>query len=149
MYLGDLDPSGVDMERYLQETLNFFGLDARRVDLKRLALTVEQVEEYKLPPKPEDAETLAKIERDPRNKNYTLDYVVELDSLVAYVPEEFRKLIVEAIEELYNQEINQELEERAEEINDKLEEHLTEVKKQATEKLRTFLKDMDNGKGCA
>jgi 5S rRNA maturation endonuclease (ribonuclease M5) len=141
LYLGDLDPSGVDMERYLKQSLQEFGLDSDRVELKRLGLTVEQVEEYKLPPKPEDAETLAKLQRDPRNKTYDLDYVVELDSLVAYVPEEFKRVLLEAIDEIYDIDVYNDLKQKAEEINSNLAEYLAEIKAKAKEKMKEFLNE--------
>jgi hypothetical protein len=138
LYLGDLDPSGCDMERYLKETLEELGCDSSDVELKRLGLTVDQVEKYNLPPKPEDADTLAKLERDPRNKNYTLDYVVELDSLVAYVPTEFKQLLLEAIDELWDQGIYDDLRDQADQINERLAEYLEEIKEKAKSKMRDF-----------
>jgi len=93
-YLGDLDPSGVDMERFLKEALEFFDLDPSLVELKRLSITADQVRRYNLPPRPDDAETIAKLARDPRTANYEGKFIVELDAMVAFVPEEFRKLIV-------------------------------------------------------
>lgn len=109
LYCGDLDPSGVDIQRFLEEALEYFELQVEKVELKRLAITPEQVERYNLPPKPEDAETLEKLGRDPRSKRYTLDYVVELDSLVAYVPSEFKKLIKETIRQYFDEELYKEL----------------------------------------
>jgi hypothetical protein len=138
LYLGDLDPSGMDMQVYLERTLEELGCDPSQVELKRLGLTVEQVEKYNLPPKPEDAETLAKIARDPRSKNYTLDYVVELDSLVAYVPTEFKELLLDAIDELYDHDTYVELKMQADLINERLEEYLEEIKEKAKAKMRDF-----------
>jgi len=81
---------------------------------------------------------LAKLERDPRNKNYTLDYVVELDSLIAYVPTEFKELLLEAIDELWDQDIYDDLREQAEQINDNLAEYLEQIKEKAKAKMREF-----------
>jgi hypothetical protein len=134
LYLGDLDPSGTDMERYLKQSLAEFGLDSSRVTLKRIGLTSDQVDEYRLPPKPEDAETLAKLKRDPRYKTYTEEYVVELDSLVAYVPEEFKRILLEAIDECYDEDTFLELQKEAEQINDNLADYLAEIKEKARAK---------------
>lgn len=80
LYFGDFDPSGQDIERDLRERLARYG--ARNiVEVKRIALTVDQINEYKLPPMPDDAETLAKLRRDTRAAKYGLDYAVELDAL--------------------------------------------------------------------
>jgi hypothetical protein len=38
LYLGDHDPSGLDIERFTHEAMEYFGLDFR---FKRLALTYE------------------------------------------------------------------------------------------------------------
>ena len=47
IYLGDHDPSGIDMPRYLDERLKLFGAD---VEIHRIALTMEQVQEFNPPP---------------------------------------------------------------------------------------------------
>ena len=135
-YLGDLDPSGVYMERFLKEALAFFGLDETRISFVRLGVTSEQVLKYELPPRPDDAETLAKLERDPRSQKYDIPYVVELDALVAFVPEKFRAVLRDAIKEIWDEEIYSDLVEEAEEINEAIEQHKNEAKKEALEKLQ-------------
>ena len=49
IHLGDHDPSGIDMTRDIQERLNMFGAD---VEVKRVALTMEQIETFNPPPNP-------------------------------------------------------------------------------------------------
>lgn len=49
IHLGDHDPSGIDMTRDIQERLALFGAD---VDVKRVALTMEQIQTYNPPPNP-------------------------------------------------------------------------------------------------
>lgn len=49
-YLGDHDPSGVDMTRDIRERLKVFC--GREVDVKRLSLNKSQIEEHDLPPNP-------------------------------------------------------------------------------------------------
>lgn len=49
IHLGDHDPSGIDMTRDIQERLTLFGAD---VEVKRVALTMEQVEVLDPPPNP-------------------------------------------------------------------------------------------------
>ena len=79
LYYGDLDPSGRDIERDLGERLGRYGV--ADFNVIRIALTKEQIAQYNLPPKPEDAATLAKLERDPRTKTYGMEYACELDAL--------------------------------------------------------------------
>lgn len=49
VHLGDHDPSGVDMSRDIQDRLDMFGAD---VEVRRIALTMEQIEEFEPPPNP-------------------------------------------------------------------------------------------------
>lgn len=49
-YLGDHDPSGEDMVRDIEDRLTMFGVN--RIDVRKLALTMEQVLEYEPPPNP-------------------------------------------------------------------------------------------------
>jgi hypothetical protein len=139
-YLGDLDPSGVDMDRFLQEAFDYFELDPEQVEFTRLALTPDHVEKFGLPPMPKDAETLAKLRRDPRTATYTGGYVVELDALVAYAPKQFRQIIEDALNEKWDRSIKEELDDEANEMYDKLEEILEDIKERAKEKILKELK---------
>jgi len=59
LYFGDLDPSGLDIERVTKERME-------PVEVERVALTWEQVRKYKLPPrhaKPSDRRTKRYVER--------------------------------------------------------------------------------------
>lgn len=49
-YLGDMDPSGEDMVRDVRERLDMFGV--RNLTVTKIALTMDQVEEYGPPPNP-------------------------------------------------------------------------------------------------
>lgn len=49
IHLGDHDPSGIDMTRDIQERLEMFGAD---VFVKRVALTMNQIQTYNPPPNP-------------------------------------------------------------------------------------------------
>jgi hypothetical protein len=79
LYFGDYDPSGQDIQRDLEERLTTYG--AKNFKVIRIALTKEQITQYNLPPRPEDAETIAKLLRDPRTKTYGMEYACELDAL--------------------------------------------------------------------
>ncbi len=63
-YIGDHDPSGEDMVRDVGARLEMFGAD---VDVRKLALTMEQVEEHDPPPNP------AKMS-DPRAEGYVAEH---------------------------------------------------------------------------
>jgi len=74
LYLGDHDPSGMDMVRDIQDRLVGFGAPSH---VSRIALTFDQIEQYRPPPNP------AKI-TDPRSKQYRQEYgngSWELDAL--------------------------------------------------------------------
>lgn len=49
IHLGDHDPSGIDMTRDIQDRMSLFGAD---VYVKRVALTMEQIDTYNPPPNP-------------------------------------------------------------------------------------------------
>jgi len=72
--LGDHDASGIDIYEHLQTAIDYFKIDA---ELKRIALTYEQTQNYNLPSSP-----LKKA--DPRAKKYRKlykDKVWEIDAL--------------------------------------------------------------------
>lgn len=135
-YLGDLDPSGVDIDRFLMEALEFFNLDKSKIEFKRLAITEEQVEKYRLPPRPEDAETLAKLNRDSRMKTYDKTKpIVELDALVAYVPDNFRKEIEEAIQSVWDENIYTSLMDESKDLESEVDDLIDETVAKAKEKV--------------
>lgn len=75
LHLGDHDPSGIDMTRDNQERLTMFS--DRRVEVNRIALNMDQIDEYGPPPNP------AKM-TDSRFREYMLNYgdsSWELDAL--------------------------------------------------------------------
>ena len=91
IYLGDLILSGSNIEKLSRQQLNYFGFD--KIKFKRIAVTKEQIEEYHLPPQPEDIKTLEKLRKDPRTRlsieEHGLLFAVELEALTAFLPDEF------------------------------------------------------------
>lgn len=83
IHLGDHDPSGIDMTRDIQDRLNLFGAD---VHVKRVALTMEQINMYNPPPNP------AKIS-DSRASKYIEEYGDESWELDALEPRVITTLI--------------------------------------------------------
>lgn len=88
IYLGDHDPSGLDMTRDVEERLNnVFGVD---VSVERIALNMDQVEKFHPPPNP------AKLS-DSRATQYVKEFGDESWELDALEPRVLRDLIVKAI----------------------------------------------------
>lgn len=71
LYIGDLDPSGLDMSRDIQSRLNEFDVD---FVFNRLLLNISDVHEHKLLP------NMIK-KGDPRSKTYPYDNCWEVDAL--------------------------------------------------------------------
>lgn len=92
LYLGDHDPSGLDMDRDIQERLKEFGVD---VEVIRIGLTQEQIKEYSPPPNP--AKTT-----DPRGTGYILKFGNQSWEVDALRPEVLQKLIKNSILEYLN-----------------------------------------------
>jgi hypothetical protein len=90
LYLGDHDPSGLDMIRDIKKRLTEFGAEP---EVKHIAITTEQVREYKPPPNP------AKL-TDSRSGWYISKYGRSSWEVDALKPEILNKLVREAIEEL-------------------------------------------------
>lgn len=86
-YFGDFDPSGKDIYRFVKEAMRIFGIN---VEFKNVAITLEQIKEYKIPPmptKPTDTRSKGHIER------YG-DIAVELD---AFEPKLLQELLEKTI----------------------------------------------------
>lgn len=114
LYLGDFDPSGLDIERDVEaRTREVFGLE---VDVQRVLLVHQDIKDYELlpsPVKPTDPRTPAYVER------YGFEDVYELDALPPDV-------IAEKLEEAIVRNMNMEL--YGKEV-EKWEEDKTEIEK--------------------
>ena len=109
IHLGDHDPSGIDMTRDIQERLEMFGAD---VMVKRVALTMEQIDFYTPPPNP------AKL-TDSRCHGYIRQFGNESWELDALEPKVITDLITEQVtmyrdDTLYEQVCDQERREKRE-----------------------------------
>ena len=89
IHLGDHDPSGVDMSRDIQDRLKLFG---SAVTLRRIALNMNQIEQYNPSPNP------AKL-TDSRCKAYIEQYGEESWELDALEPSVITNLIVDNVNE--------------------------------------------------
>lgn len=98
LYFGDADPSGCDMPRDITDRLTEFltqgdnPINPDCFEVKPLALNMEQVRQYKLPPNP--AKTT-----DPRAKKFIEKYGRESWELDALNPKIIRQLAEEGIQE--------------------------------------------------
>jgi hypothetical protein len=52
IHLGDHDPSGIDMTRDITDRVNLFARSASAIEVKRIALNMDQIEQYNPPPNP-------------------------------------------------------------------------------------------------
>jgi len=123
LYFGDFDPSGDDMDDHLDNALHYFGLG--EIDFQRIAVTEEQIEEFNLPPMPKNKETINKVNNDTRKngfiRKYGKLYIVELDALLAIVPDEFKSIVQGSVDQFFDEEIYQDvLSDNQPELVDKL-----------------------------
>lgn len=102
IHLGDHDPSGIDMSRDIQERMELFGAD---VNVKRVALTMEQIETFNPPPNP------TKLS-DARASGYIAEYGHECWELDALEPSMITNLIEEEVTALADSELFEEIEDR-------------------------------------
>lgn len=97
IYFGDYDPSGEDIPRSIQENLIRFGCDT--VEVRRIALMEDQVKAWKLPPAPVK-------EGDSRSAKWDGLGQVELD---AVAPEKLQKLCNDAIQDVFDDSLHEDL----------------------------------------
>jgi len=83
IHLGDHDPSGIDMTRDIQDRLSMFGAN---VEVRRIALTMDQIRQYTPPPNP------AKL-TDSRAAEYCSRYGYDSWELDALEPQVLSDLI--------------------------------------------------------
>ena len=112
LHFGDHDPSGIDMTRDIQDRLQefSFGTAGHRIELRRLALNMPQVEQYGPPPNP------AKL-TDSRCASYMAEHgdeSWELDALEPRVIDDLirREVLSERDEDAWNAAVNAENEHR-------------------------------------
>lgn len=104
IHLGDHDPSGIDMTRDIRDRLA--EMSWGHVEVRRIALNMDQVEEFNPPPNP------AKL-TDSRGLTYVEEYGNESWELDALDPSVLNDLIVEEIEtvlyrDMYERAVEQE-----------------------------------------
>ena len=116
IHLGDHDPSGIDMTRDLSERINLFNSSMRGdVELRRIALTWDQIQDQKPPPNP--AKTT-----DSRFSSYANLYGHESWELDALSPAFLNALVIEEIKKSIDQDLWDERTEEIEQVKNKMSE---------------------------
>jgi len=110
LYLGDHDPSGLDMDRDIQKRLVEFGVE---VEVIRIGLTAEQIERYAPPTNP------AKL-KDPRASWYVKNFGHSSWEVDALKPEVLQQLIESSILDYLDLEKFEQVKEREKEDLDSL-----------------------------
>lgn len=100
LHLGDHDPSGIDMTRDIQDRL--YDIFCSEAEVKRIALTMSQIEKYNPPPNP------AKMS-DTRSRDYIAEYGRKSWELDALDPKVISALIKDAVTEYTDEGKRQEL----------------------------------------
>lgn len=111
IHLGDHDPSGIDMTRDIEDRMDMFGAG---VKVERIALNMDQVEQYDPPPNP------AKLS-DTRAEGYINRYGNESWELDALEPRTMRDLIESTVLKYRDEDIFQEVQELESEYKERLE----------------------------
>ena len=103
-YLGDHDPSGEDMVRDIQTRLGMFGAE---LEVRKLALTMPQIDKYKPPPNPTkltDSRAAAYVEKF-GNSSWEVD---------ALPPQRLAQIIRDEFEDVIDMELMDEIKEQEE-----------------------------------
>jgi len=111
LYFGDHDPSGLDMDRDVRDRIEMFSEST--IELRRMALTMEQVEEHDPPPNP------AKI-TDSRAAAYIEAWGDESWELDAMEPRLLRALVEDRVAELRDDDLFDAARQREDEMRSKL-----------------------------
>lgn len=119
-YLGDLDPSGEDMVRDIRDRLLEFDAPVR---VEKIALTMDQVQEYQPPPNP------AKM-TDPRAADFISKYGHESWEVDALPPNVLEDLISDSIKKVLDLELYQEVKDQEEKDKNTLREYVEGLDKE-------------------
>lgn len=120
LHLGDHDPSGMDMTRDNDQRLAMFSHFEDCVTVKRIALNMDQIEEYDPPPNP------AKL-TDARAGEYVAEYGYDSWELDALEPAVITQLITDEVNKIRDMDLWREREELLEDHKSKLDEIISEL----------------------
>jgi len=102
IHLGDHDPSGIDMTRDIIDRMEVFQVNMGRWECNRIALNIDQIQEYNPPPNP--AKTT-----DSRYQGYITEFGEDSWELDALEPRVMRDLIRKTVEPLRNNDVYQDV----------------------------------------
>lgn len=98
LYVGDFDPSGMDMDRDIEDRLYRLG---QAVEFRRVALLMDQIEEHNLPPDPTKLSD-ARARTWPYHGSWELDALpfrvlrqIVQDAITEYLPDDYGELMDE------------------------------------------------------
>jgi hypothetical protein len=111
LYLGDHDPSGMDMDRDIIERLEMFSY--RSIAFRRLALLMDQIEQMDIPENP--AKTT-----DSRSKGYIAEFGNASWELDAMEPQQLAEVVNLTVENLRDETLWNDAMERQEEMREEL-----------------------------
>lgn len=120
LYVGDYDPSGLDMLRDIRERLEEFGVED--FEVIPVALTMEQIKQYNPPPNP------AKI-KDPRAGWYLAEHGNQSWELDALSPEALEQIVRDAVIEQLDEAAFEEMLEQENVDKERLRKLIEEVEK--------------------
>jgi hypothetical protein len=115
IHLGDHDPSGIDMTRDIRERLSLFGSSGCEMTIKRIALNMDQIEQYNPPPNP------AKL-TDTRAEKYIAEFGETSWELDALDPASLDALVDKTILEHVDEKLMKKARKRQEEEKEELSE---------------------------
>jgi hypothetical protein len=114
IHLGDHDPSGIDMTRDIRERLAMFGAESCEMTINRIALNIDQINQYNPPPNP------AKL-TDTRAEKYIQEFGETSWELDALEPRKLDELVSNTIEQYIDNDLMDKAKERQREEKEKLE----------------------------
>jgi hypothetical protein len=127
IYLGDHDPSGIDMTRDIRERLELFTRDAQELHVHRLALNYDQIEAWSPPENP------AK-ESDSRYAAYAERFGESSWELDAVEPATLASLVRDRITELIDQDTWDTVEQRESVMREELEGYAFDYERKEADK---------------
>jgi hypothetical protein len=113
IHLGDHDPSGIDMTRDIRERLALFGAESCEMAINRIALNIDQINQYNPPPNP------AKL-TDTRAEKYIKEFGKTSWELDALEPRKLDELVSRTVEQYIDADLMEKAKKRQQEEKDKL-----------------------------
>jgi hypothetical protein len=105
LYAGDWDPSGSTMEDYIKRRLKQLGIEG--IDIRRIAVTPEQIDKYHLPLM--DIESEGNGSKNPNLKEFIRKYGRKATHLNAFFTkkhiDDFKKILIAEVDKYWNKQI--------------------------------------------